>query len=548
VTVEDWAADDTHVLRKARGAFFTPEPIARFIANWALRTASDTVLEPSAGDAALLVQAVARLRELGAERPVVEGIEIHEHSALVARRRIEEAGGLGKIIVSDFFEVTPEPRFTAATFNPPWSRFHDWSGDQRDRSRAAAAESGVELSGLASSWAAFVVRTASFLETGGRFGVVLPAELLSVNYAAPVRQFLFDSFRSVEIVLFEKQTFDEAEVDALVLLADGFGEGPTDHAIIRQVRDAEALADELPGVAWSPSNPSDKWMTSVTGIEGAELLDLHAIVGDLTPLETWGDTTLGMVTGGNKFFALTPDDVKQLGLHRTDIIRLSPPGSSHLRGLNLSPDQMTRLGRRKKQTWLFRPAGEPSAEAWAYIKQGEKDGVHKAYKCRVRSPWWRVPLVPRAQLLLTYMNADAPRIVTNEARAHHLNSVHGVFVKEDLIELAQELLPVAAVNSMTMLSGELVGRAYGGGLLKVEPSEADKWLMPSPTLVRGHVDELRAIKANVAQLLRAGKLADAVNVVDAILFADTVEASELEIIRTAHSAIQTRRMKRAQRG
>ncbi len=55
---------DTAEVRKARGAFFTPDAITRYITDWAIRTSRDTVLEPSAGDAAFLVQAVRRLRAL----------------------------------------------------------------------------------------------------------------------------------------------------------------------------------------------------------------------------------------------------------------------------------------------------------------------------------------------------------------------------------------------------------------------------------------------------------------------------------------------------
>ena len=87
---------DTPALRKERGAFFTPEEITRFVANWAIRASSDLVFEPAAGDAAFLVTAVNRLRELAQNvsvEPVVHGVEIHADSARVARQRVGEAGG-----------------------------------------------------------------------------------------------------------------------------------------------------------------------------------------------------------------------------------------------------------------------------------------------------------------------------------------------------------------------------------------------------------------------------------------------------------------------
>lgn len=546
-TGSSWAADDTPERRKARGAFFTPEPITRHIANWALRSSTDTVLEPSAGDAAFLVEAVRRLRDLGADRPVVEGVEIHEHSAEVARRRAEQAGGVGRILTSDFFLINPTPRFDAVIGNPPYVRFQDWTGQARSRSRAAAMRAGIALSRQASSWAAFTVQSALFLRDGGRLGLVLPAELFSVNYAAPIRRFLFEKFRNVELVLFEKQVFEEAEADTLLLLAEGFNEGPTDHAIVRQVRDANELASAAPGVAWRPLDPSAKWIDSISGSGVASLLQEQVSRGQLVPLETWGDTTLGMVTGNNRFFGLSPSRVAELGLARTDVIRLSPPGSAHLRGLSLTRHAMTALGRDGRATWLFRPT-KPSKAALRYVAVGEAAGVDEAYKCRVRSPWWLVPLVRPADLLLTYMNADAVRIVTNDVGAHHLNSVHGVYLSPELQHVGRDLLPIAALNSATLLSAEMVGRSYGGGVLKVEPREADRWLMPSPRLIFEHADELRALKLGVVRLLRSGRLEEVSSRVDEVLMGRALKNSETVAIRSAHSSLQLRRTGRSRRG
>lgn len=543
-----WAPDDTPERRKARGAFFTPDTITRHIAEWALRDRRDSVLEPSAGDAAFLVQAVRRLRELGAKRPVVEGVEIHEHSSGVARDRARAAGGTGKIRTSDFFLVGPEPRFDAVIGNPPYVRYQEWTGVARARSREAALNAGVALTGLASSWAAFTVHSALFLRDGGRLGLVLPAELLSVNYAAPVRKFLFEHFRSIELVLFEKQVFEEVEADTLLLMADGFNEGPTNHAVVRQMRRAEDLSSSIPGTTWTPDDPSAKWINMVGGVEATEFLRGQTARGNLVPLDAWGDTTLGMVTGNNRYFALSPARVRELGLRRTDVIRLSPPGSAHLRGLTLTSHQLTKLGQQGQSTWLLRPPGEPSAAARAYIAVGETAGVDEAYKCRVRGVWWRVPLVRPADLLLTYMNADAARLVTNEAGAYHLNSVHGVYLSDEVRELGRLLLPIAALSSATLLSAETVGRSYGGGVLKVEPREADRWLMPSPELLESRKEALVALKPTVARLLRTGQLGKAAKHVDEVLLDGIVSIDELTTIRAAHNTLQSRRLTRGKRG
>lgn len=479
---------------------------------------------------------------------MVEGAEIHEHSSRVARDRARAAGGTGKIRTCDFFSLDPEPRFDAVIGNPPFVRYQDWTGVARSRSREAALKAGVTLNGLASSWAAFTVQSALFLRNGGRLGLVLPAELLSVNYAAPVRKFLFENFRAIELVLFEKQLFEDAEADTLLLLADGFREGPTDNAVIRQVRDAEDVSGSTPGTAWRPVDPSDKWIDFIGSVEAAEILRGQHARGNFVPLSVWGKTSLGMVTGNNRYFALSPSRVRSLGLRRSDLIRLSPPGSSHLRGLTLSKGDLLKLGRNGRATWMFRPNGEPSPAARAYIAAGETAGVDEAYKCRVRPVWWRVPLNNVADLLLTYMNADAARLIANEARVNHLNSVHGVYLNDEVREIGTSVLPIAALSSPTLLSAELVGRSYGGGVLKLEPREAGQWLMPSPDLVESRKEELVEMKPLIGSLLRAGALRAASEHVDEVLLGRALSSEELGEIRAAHRMLQSRRENRGRRG
>lgn len=545
--------DDTPALRKERGAFFTPDEITRFIAHWAIRKADDLVMEPAAGDAAFLVAAVDRLRELapGSDaQPIVDGVEIHAHSAKVARQRVLNAGGKANVRQSDFFTIEPEPVYDTVIGNPPYIRYQDFSGESRARSREAALRGGVSLTGLASSWAAFTIHSALFLGKGGRLGLVLPAELLSVNYAAPVRRFLFERFRDVQLVLFAEQVFPEAEADVVLLLADGYLEGPANHATIRQARNAAELASLGVGQTWTPADPAGKWTSSLVDPDAVEPLHKLLKDGQFTRLETWGDTTLGIVTGNNKYFTLSPQRAKELGLRSKELLRLSPPGSSHLRGLSLSSDMLAKLGREGQATLLFYPSNPPSAEAAAYIADGHRTGVDTAYKCRVRKTWYQVPLVPAADLLLTCMNADTPRLTANEAKARHLNSVHGVYLNATHQELGCELLPLASLNCVTLLHAEMVGRAYGGGILKIEPKEADVWAMPSPALVRTRAGALRAVKQQVANLLADGRLLDAVELVDRALLADIgdLSAGQIAHIRQARAEFMRRRTLRGASG
>jgi adenine-specific DNA methylase len=545
---------DTLELRKARGAFFTPERLCAYISNWAVRSPSDSVLEPSCGDAAFLTAAARTLDELGApaELDQLVGVELHEDSARAARAAVARAGRLARVEVGDFFDFPAERRYDAVIGNPPYVRYQGFSGDARASAQRAALAAGVGLTALASSWAAFTVHAAQCVRPGGRLGLVLPGELLTVNYAAPVRRFLMERFGSVRLVVFTERVFPGVLEEVVLLLAeDALTPGGTDHCEINQVTNVDALALESPSTQhrWSPTDRSGKWTAALlpTGALGAyaPLVAGAGFVG----LQTWGETTLGAVTGRNNYFALSPARAAELGLRDSESVQLSPPGSRHLRGLSLSTRAWQELGAAGAATLLFRPGNDQhamSAGARRYLAAGRADGVHEAYKCRVRSPWWQVPLVAPADLLLTYMNADTPRLTTNRAGVHHLNSVHGVYLRDETRELGRELLPLASLNSVTLLGAELVGRSYGGGMLKLEPREADSLPVPSPALVAAGRLRLLARRPAVRTALLGGNLRDAVRLVDEIVLGDHLRVDDdhrAELV-AAHALLTARRVAR----
>ncbi|MCA9773059.1 MAG: N-6 DNA methylase [Myxococcales bacterium] len=552
---------DTAERRKARGAFFTPPDLTNFVVGWAVRGAEDRVLEPSCGEAAFLVPAGLRLRDLGAapvRRGQLHGIEIHSESARNAARALADHGLPANVKTSDFFGFPGDGAFDAVVGNPPYVRYQNFSGDARLKAQAAALKQGVRVPGLASSWAAFTVHAAAFLRPGGRLGLVLPAELLSVNYAAPIRRFLLRRFRSVRLVLFEARVFPGVHEEVVLLLAEG--EGPTDRCELFQVTNAEELSDletrlgagRGDDVTWTPfTGDSDaKWTEAL--VPGG-LPDLYRELlarPEFGTLGDWGDVYLGTVTGNNHYFTLTAGDAEKWSIPDEDLVAISPPGSRHLRGLAFSSKDLREMTARGARGLLFFPdLNEPSAPSRRYIEHGESEGVQHAYKCRVRAPWWRVPTVRVPDLFFTYMNHDVPRLVANDARVLHLNSVHGLALKKGIQGLGRDLLSMAALNSATLLGAELLGRSYGGGILKLEPKEALRLPAPAPRWLKAVGSELRAIRPKVAAALVSGRIDDAVREVDRALLLRSLRfpSTRTDDLRRARRALFERRLARSRK-
>lgn len=153
-------------------------------------------------------------------------------------------------------------------------------------------------------------------------------------------------------------------------------------------------------------------------------------------------------------------------------------------------------------------------------------------------------------LFLTYMNSQTVQFCTNRADVYHLNSVHGVYFGDTLRHIGQDLLPLAALNSMTLLGAELVGRSYGGGLLKIEPKEADLLPVPSAALVGAAASDLRQARRAVIGRMRAGNLVGALQLVDGIVLREHagLTAAAILALRTAHIQMRTRRHRQSTRG
>ena len=540
---------DSDALRKARGAYFTPPEIANYLANWAIRSPKDRVFEPSCGEASFLLAAANSLKKLGAN-PLfwsehLHGIEIFKESAGRAESLLRAAGFDARIAIGDFFKHEAPATYDAVVGNPPFVRYQNFSGAIRDRSLVAALAQGVRLSGLANAWAAFVVKAALHLNPEGRLALVLPAELLSVNYAQEVRRFLLRRFSRVRLIVFEERVFPGVLEEIVLLLAEG--SGGAECLELHQTRNVESLLP-VEAVKWTTHTPNgdEKWTPALVA-EGALTTYKTLVDEHFEQLSAWGRAYLGAVTGNNGFFSLTVSQASAYALHKDDVIRISPPGARHLRGLAFTEAAWKQLAKQGARCLLLYPKSDPSSAAKRYIQEAEQAGVSEAYKCRVRKPWWRVPLVDSPHLFLTYMNFDRPRLVSNTAKAQFLNSIYGIRLARGRKQLGQNVLPVACLNSITLLGSEIIGRAYGGGLLKMEPREADKLPVPSLDRIRVADEALRAIKSQLVQALRNGNLTDAVEAVDQIVLSD-IQDGDLRALRQARESLFQRRRARGRRG
>lgn len=544
--------------RKARGAFFTPPAIAAYLARWAIgANPAARVLDPTCGDGVFLIAAARRLLELGAPAEdldrLVAGVDLHQPSLDEADANLAAENLAAHLELADFFRLSPPtelfpsfPPFDAVIGNPPFVRYQQHSGEVRRLSAQAALRQGVRLSGLASSWAALLVHAGAFVEPEGRLAMVLPAELLSVGYAEPVRQWLHRRFGSVKLVFFERLQFDDAMENVVLLLAQG--SGGCDAFSLYYVADAADLLQIQPFEEWAVRvSETGKW-TELFLANRKRKLYRRIVDSHFVPLATYGSPELGTVTGANAFFTLTEATRLEYELRPgRDVVPTCPPGSRHLQAVSFTKRDWARLRDAGERVWLLYPESDEPEGLRRYLELGVEQGVPSAYKCQVRPYWWRPPAVGAPDFFFTYMSHRFPRLVANGAGATFVNSMHGVRLRSGGSRLARQALPMLALNSVTMLGAEIHGRSYGGGVLKMEPREAAALPMPNVELLTKAWGLLRPERDKLDRQLREGRWTTVVARVDEVLLqvAAGLGASDVRDIHEAAQELRARRLVRA---
>ena len=182
--------------------------------------------------------------------------------------------------------------------------------------------------------------------------------------------------------------------------------------------------------------------------------------------------------------------------------------------------------------------GEPLSEpVKQYIRSGEEQGVHQGYKCRIRSPWYAVPAVWQPDGFMFRQIYDFPRLVLNQSSATSTDTIHRLRVRAQPGQVISN-----AYTYLTAASAEIEGRSYGGGVLELEPTEAERLLMPA-----GVYDGLTLSECD--GLIRNGHLEDLIKENSRLILVDGLGMSQMEcrMLREIWLKLRNRRNGRRRR-
>lgn len=216
----------------ALGQFFTPSPIATFMAGMfpASGLTPIKLLDPGAGQGALSAAFLERVRrdELGPADSVT-AYELDDRLVPTLRSNLSGSGvASARVLGGDFIEQGVDDvragrrPYTHAILNPPYKKISTGS-----KHRALLRAAGIETVNL---YSAFVALALLLLKGGGQLCAIVPRSFCNGPYYRPFRDLLFRHAALLRIHLFDARNSAFADDDVLqenvvILLERGARQG-----------------------------------------------------------------------------------------------------------------------------------------------------------------------------------------------------------------------------------------------------------------------------------------------------------------------------------
>jgi len=366
---------------------------------------------------------------------------------------------------------------------------------------------------------------------------VLPAELLQVSYAGELREYLARSYSHLTIGTFRKLVFKGIQQETVLLMGErsSAGSGDISFVELESLDDLESF-DLHGGETQKLDHGREKWTQYYLTRSELGLIRSIESSSDFTTLGSLASVDVGIVTGRNEFFVLSEPEAIRLGL--TDYCIRLVGRSAHIPGLRLTDEDWRLLSASGGRCLLLClpdvARDELPPRALDYLAFGEQSGFHEGYKCRIRLPrWWNLPSLWVPDAFLLRQIHDGPRIVENEAAATCTDTIHRLRLKHGVSSRA---LAASSMNSLTFAFSEIRGRSYGGGVLELEPTEAEALPFPRPRTLPFDDLDLWAQRKPADQVLAE---------VDRLVLEPAgLESVDVEVLRGIWRKLFERRMRR----
>jgi hypothetical protein len=384
----------------------------------------------------------------------------------------------------DFIKFASDPgnfgKFSLLCTNPPYVRHHHLQADHKVTLQSMVMHRlGLQASGLSGLYVYFVLLADALLANDAVASWLLPAEFLYVNYGRVLRDYLTSRVTLLSIHHFDPDDvqFDDALVSSCILT---YRKAPSSRESTCEMSygGSELDPQQKKTVPTSELRLLSKWTMPHFGEDTSHF--------DSIRLKDLFSVRRGIATGANDFFIIDCQTATKYDIPKAYLKPILPSprfvqgsvieatrdglpqvaGFRYLLDCTIPPDQVK----------------ERYPGLWTYLQEGIAKGISQGYLCAQREVWYFQERRNPSPYLASYMgrvNGDRAcpiRFFTNFSYAIATNVFLHLYPVLELDEYLRgdrdRMLELGKVlNSVPAECILKAGRAYGGGLHKIEPKE-----------------------------------------------------------------------------
>jgi hypothetical protein len=438
------------------------------------------LIEPSAGDGAF-VRGLSRNQTLAQRTATFDAIELLASEAAICAAEIDRSGFLGRVRVDSAIRwaSTSKDEYEVAVGNPPYVRFQFVPESERRHISHLETKIGVSFSGLSNLWLPVLLGALSRLVIGGAFAFIVPAECFTGVSAGVLRKWLIQNSRNLRFDLFPPGSFPLVLQEVVILSGTRAERSNSSSSCEFHEYRANNVHVFASHIIAPTTIPWTKYLLSKTGIDA---LEEAANLAEVWSLNQIAKFEVAAVTGANEFFSVDNATLAEfdLGAWSTPLL----PRLRHAEGLRYTILDHRAVTQSGAKTHLLdfsktRPDPTNSKCASKYLTDGVTKGLPERYKCRIRTPWYRIPFIKVGQLLMSKRSHNYPKVVVNDAGVVTTDTIYRGSMIGNFLGREDDFA-ASFHNSLTLLTAEVEGRSFGGGVLELVPSEVARLLIPLP--------------------------------------------------------------------
>jgi methylase of polypeptide subunit release factors len=484
---------DREILRD-KGQFWTPTWVAEAMTAYVADN-TDLIFDPATGKGAFF----DALLKLNKSDISFWGTDID--SEVISDKVYEHEKAF--VEIRDFIKNPPPRKFKSIIANPPYIRHHRIDEETKTFLKQLSTKiTGKTIDGRAGYHIYFFIQALSQLEPNGKLAFIMPADTCEGKFAKNLWHWISENFCIECAITFEESAtpFPNVDTNAIIFLIKNSKPTKT----LFWLKANEAYSNDLFNFVNSDFKQHEFTTLEITNRNLKEAITTGLSRppqnhnGFKFHLNDFANVMRGIATGSNEFFFLTDKQTKELDIPSGFLKRAIGRTKDAVNSI-LTEQDIDELDKNNRPTFLFTTNGHNTfpKSVSNYLKIGEILGLPDRSLIKQRNPWYKMEerIVP--PLLFAYLGRRNIRFIKNEAKVLPLTGflcVYPIYDDKGYIENLWQALN----HPDTLENLRLVGKSYGSGAIKVEPSNLNK--LPIPEHIVQQYSLKRQYKTSEGQL------------------------------------------------